>query len=120
MNIEIPTFRRLPNNVLHFPVNLFFQAGTYSFHEMGTYISEPRNSNARPSESGHFVRIQPLPAWAAQTYTVPQVVLDLSVVNVEGFNELPERLKKTLAEEFPLYTKPPKDLAECIRIQQGQ
>jgi hypothetical protein len=120
LNIEVPTVRRLPNDVLHFPVNLFFQAGSYSFHEMGTYISDPRASNGKSFESGHFVRIQPMPAWASKTHSAPNVVLDLSVVEVGGFHQLPARLQSVLADEFPLYAKPPKDLEECLRIQQGQ
>jgi hypothetical protein len=120
MDIEVPTVRRLPNDVLHFPVNLYFQAGAYSFHEMGNYVSDPRELNGRSFESGHFARIQPMPGWAAKSYGAANVVLDLSVVEVGGFQQLPARLQSILSDEFPLYTKPPKDLEECIRIQKGQ
>jgi hypothetical protein len=120
MNIDIPTVRRLPQNVLHFPVNLFFQAGSYSFHEVGNYISDPNRSAGESFESGHFVRLQPMPSWAAQKFSAKDVLLDLSVVNVNSFSALPERLKRIISEEFPLFAKPPKDLDECMRIQQGQ
>jgi hypothetical protein len=120
MNIDVPTLRRLPNNVLHFPVNLYFQAGPYFFHELGNYISDPNRSSSESFESGHFVRLQPMPAWAAGKYSAKEVLLDLSVVNVGSFNALPERLKRVISEEYPLFAKPPKDLDECLRIQQGQ
>ncbi len=117
---QIPTLRKLSNGVMHFPVNLFFQAGSYSFHEIGNYVSLSPNSSLSQNDSGHFVRLQAMPSWAANKHTAAEVLLDLSVQNMSSFENLPKRLREVIRNEFPQYTKPPRDLDECKRIQQGE
>ena len=84
----------------------------YEAWENYDFFIHPDGAVAEPHQLS-WARVGPLPRWAGGGTSVMHLV----TWRVESFDDVPASFRRYIEEEAPLWTAPPRDLAEIRELQ---